>query len=794
MLVYVNENIPSRRLNKFIIPDDIQIIPFEIKLRKCKWLILAIYKPPNQSHNYFLKCVMNLLDFYLACYTDYILIGDFNLQPESNSIKNILELYKCSNLVKSPTCFKSTENPSCIDLILTNRKMCFQHTKTICTGISDHHRLVYTMFKSTFSKLQPKKLQYRSFKRFSSDEFSTCLSNELRNCYNLTSFNDIFCTLLDKHAPLKTKILRGNNKAFVTKELRKAIMIRSRLKRIAERNKTPDSIRLFKQQRNYVVNLNRNIKRKYFSKIDISTNENNSLWKICKPFLSDKSGNLNERIILVENDNVIADNPTLANTLNEYFTNIITSLNIPSWDISFPCSSLDPIELAVKKYSSHPSILKIKNHFPQDGLKFQFHPVTPDDIIKIVGSMNTKKKTSGDIPTSILKTFITSFNGSLTDCINNCIFESDFPQYLKNADISPCFKKGDPTDKSNYRPISILSAISKVFEKILFEQIITYIEPMLNKLLCGFRKKYSTQHALFLLLNRWQKCIDKGGIVGSLLMDLSKAYDCIPHDLLIAKLEAYGFSRGSLKLISSYLTKRKQRVKVGSIFSEWLEIVFGVPQGSILGPLLFNIFINDLLLFILETELCNFADDNTLYACDTSLEKVLIRLTKEASNTINWFRINFMVANPAKFQLIIIGAKSNDNPYVIVDNKKVMASDTVKLLGVYIDKNLKFSEHIRHISSKARSKCFALSRIRNYLTLDSAQLIYNAFILSNFSYCPLIWMFCSKMDANKITKVQKKALQIVHNRFDLGLSQLLELDGSPEIHLRNLRFLMVEVP
>ena len=169
------------------------------------------------------------------------------------------------------------------------------------------------------------------------------------------------------------------------------------------------------------------------------------------------------------------------------------------------------------------------------------------------------------------------------------------------------------------------------------------------------------------------------------------------------------------------------------------------------------------------------------------------RLNKEAINAVNWFEINSMVANPAKFQLLFIGLKNINNVYMTIGGNKVPATNSVKLLGIHIDSNLKFDGHIKNICSKARSKCFALSRIRNYLSLDKAILLYNSFILSNFSYCPLIWMFCSKKENNLINEVHKKALRIVYKEPNKTLNRLLDLDGSSGVHLRNLRYLMIEV-
>ena len=179
------------------------------------------------------------------------------------------------------------------------------------------------------------------------------------------------------------------------------------------------------------------------------------------------------------------------------------------------------------------------------------------------------------------------------------INKGTFPGSLKTANITPVFKNKEPrTDKANYRPVSILPNLSKIFEKIMWNQLSNYFENILSKSQCGFRKGIGAQECLLVLIEKWEKVLDKGGTCGALLTDLSKAFDCLPHDLLIAKLHAYGLDYQSLKILSSYLRNRKQRVRLGSIFSTWHDILTGVPQGSILGPLLFNIFLCDLFLFI----------------------------------------------------------------------------------------------------------------------------------------------------------------------------------------------------
>ena len=335
-----------------------------------------------------------------------------------------------------------------------------------------------------------------------------------------------------------------------------------------------------------------------------------------------------------------------------------------------------------------------------------------------------------------------------------------FHNELKEADIVPVHKKKSKFSKENYRPISILPNISKVYERCLYDQISNFFEDVFSKYQCGFRKGYSAQHCLLVMIEKWKKIVDYGGVFGALLTDLSKAFDCIPHDLIIAKLEAYGFQTDALNLVYDYLSNRKQRVKINETFSCWKDIEYGVPQGSILGPLLFNIHLCDLFYFLEDLDIASYADDTTIYTVKENKESVINALEASSLPLFTWFNNNFMKANSDKSHILL---SCSEPSTALIDGSSIESNTKEILLGITIDRDLKFDEHVNNLCKKACQKLNALVRLAPFMNVDKKRMIMKAFIESQFGYCPLVWMFHSRSLNNKINRIQERALRITYN-------------------------------
>ena len=276
-------------------------------------------------------------------------------------------------------------------------------------------------------------------------------------------------------------------------------------------------------------------------------------------------------------------------------------------------------------------------------------------------------------------------------------------------------------------------------------------------------------------------------------MDLSKAFDCIPHDLLIAKLHAYGLSFDKVTFLNLYLKDRKQNVRINSICSAFQNILSGVPQGSISGPILFNIFLNDLFLCIKRSDLHDLGGDNTVTATCNTLTRLLKTLEQECESAVNWFKQNEMIVNAETFRAIILNKKESEAKYeLILDNNDIESTKSVKLLGITIDDRQRVDQHISSLCSKAAMELNVLGRLQKYMGKPEKVAVVKSFIYANFNYC-LVWHFSNCESIRKIEKIQKRCLRIVLDYYDSDYDVMLRKSRKVTMEIKRLRVLAIEI-
>ena len=758
ILVYISNNVSYKRRLDIENDNEIETIWLEIVNPNSKpILICSAYRPPSAPTSW-VDALANEIRMATHCVdTEILLLGDFNInyaiEPPQFWV-NALEEFNLSQVITTPTRV-TDKSVTLIDHVYTNKPENICEINVPIVALSDHYPVCITRrFNNPIKKSKHIEIQYRDFNNFDENTFLSGLS-----CANLDMIEEIqdpnkivdtFYSLMfgvvDKHAKTKTKRVKSHFKpSWITPEINDARHKRD----FFHKKKDQEN---FKFWRNKVITLIRLAKEQYY-KSAIDENKNSKdIWKFIKE-LGIRS-NYSTPNTINANGQIINDNAEIASVFNDYFINLSTAL--------------------LSDTTEYTETLDILRNFTQMKLdpsnEFHIKPIDESTVFKMLLKLNVNKAAGIDsLGPRLLKLSAPIISKCVTHMINQSITCGFFPDDLKIAKVTPIYKKGDRSDPGNYRPISILPTISKLYERHVASQIHEYLSKfnLLHKEQSGFRQFHSCQTALTKLIDTWLKEMDDGNVTGVSFLDFRKAFDLVNHNILLDKLKCYNFTDSAIQWISSYLNQRTQSVHLGNAQSSRRNITCGVPQGSVLGPLLFLIYINDLPLHVKHSNLSLFADDATLHKSAASMESINGHIASDVDNVNKWCRENAMVINENKSKCMVIGtsqriSKLQSKSLSIVVNENTLDNvDTEKLLGIHIDPNLQFNKHVDHVCRTIASKIALLKRIKRYLPLSYRKLYYNAYILPCIDYCLTIWGNAAKCHLERIHKLQKYAARII---------------------------------
>ena len=699
----------------------------------------------------------------------YALLGDFNIDlskygthAETEHFYDLISSNGFRPLILQPTRVTST-SATLIDNIFINNLDCFSKGGNITCSISDHF-LQFSQI-DVFDRLKNKDIpKYaRNWRIFNKNEFESELKNidwnEIINSDIGTdrSFNSFYYKiekLIDEMAPVKklTKKEIGLKKSpWITYGILKSIHERDLLYKKFTMEKDPllkSSIRSsYNSYRNRIVTLLRISKKQYYSHYFEEHNTNiKKTWEAIRNLINVSKKSSTKINKIIHNDQHITDNKGIADTINSFYTNIGSSIEakIPQSKKSF------------QEYLGNSNFSSI-----------YLNECSLEEVTKLINDINISKSCGPfSIPTKILKEFSNILSPTLAIIINKSIMEGVFPKLLKDALVCPIFKKSDKTKCANYRPISLLSNLSKVFERIMYNRIEHFLDEnnILYDLQFGFRKKHSTNHALLSIIENIRNNMDNKIFSCGVFVDLEKAFDTVKHSILISKLHHYGIQGISNDWIRSYLSSRTQRVSVNGATSEVSDVTCGVPQGSILGPLLFIIYINDMHHALLKSMVYHFADDTNLIFSHKDPTVIAKVMNSELAILYDWLCANRLSLNVGKTEFTIFRppSKSLENRITLtLAGKKIFESKKVKYLGIILDDRLTWKIHISELCKKLGRTVGMLFKIRYQCNKKVLRSLYFSLFESHLSYGLPVWGSANQALIQKLFFLQKKAIRAI---------------------------------
>ena len=762
LFVYVKNCISIYALD---FDQEAEIISLQIAVNSLKIGIIACYRPESINCNLFFdKLEKHTLDL-VANSNNIMIIGDLNynlLESQPNQLTNFMNSFGFYNTIKEGTRTNPiTKVQTLLDVILT---LCISSFLTSCVfhnSFSDH-ALIITTFKYGSSKPDSCLLKSRCL----SKNRLRLIKRALQLCSfdHLARMNDVdelwlyirttITTIVDLLAPIKNCRIKPNGVAWFDGDLNKLHKKREYFHNKYLSTKDDADKKRYVDLRNKFNSAYRRKKAGYFQGIleEFGTSSR-SLWAKLYPILNpNKKSTLNS----VRSNGKLYNAPAeIARIFLETFSTAIASfVHLPLVE----CLRYSRVHLDNQRLED-PAFSTCTN-------QFSFRPIHPGEMKRRI--LNLDKSSSqgfAGIPTKVLNHCSDELTLPLTLLFRACILSKRFPNELKVAMITPIFKgKGDKNSLDNYRPISVLSPVAKIFEKILCDQLTNHLEAnyLFRPAQHGFRRKLSCETAMNAIVEHWRHHGDQKRVAISVFLDLKKAFDTVNHDLLLFKLHYYQVHPSVTNLISSYLHHRPYVVNFKNATSKSAILDTVVPQGSALGPLLFLLFINDLMLIDLVSQLVLFADDTTITATGIDYDEAKDNIYDDLKLISDWLAHNRLTVNWSKTNFMVIGSADETNQLPI-DDVIIERVKHTRLLGVEIDDELKFDRHITNICSKINRKAFVISRRFFLFNKKFKSTLFKLFLMPHFEYCSSIFALTTSENRTRLDKCFTKNIKLFLN-------------------------------
>lgn len=739
---------------------------------KEKCIIGVIYRPPNGSiddFNVHLQCILNVIT--QTKFKSYIM-GDYNIdltnKHKSASFLNTIYAYGFTPTISKPTRISST-SATLIDNIITNV------TSTITSGIlitdlSDHLPIFIKVPARKYipkSPIHARNCTTNNIRRFVSSIKENNWDDVLDK-HDVNVAYDIFYNIVDSTYndcfPYRKITKRGKKKhPWITKGILTSIQRKNKLFKRYIKNSTESNKTSYNTYRNKLNHVIRFSKRLYFNnKFYDARNNSKNTWNIINEILHNDRKKSTYPASFKNGDQEITNDIDIANDFNNFFINLGPSL--------------------ADKITSKGTHNEFMHKTSHNNSIFTF-PVCEEELLNVATACLKPNKAAGydDFKPGIIKHIIPLITKPLTHICNLSFNTGTFPDSLKIAKVIPIFKKGDADLYENYRPISLLSCFSKIIERLMFNRIFNF----LNKydILCnqqyGFRPHHSTELALADAVDKLYSSLDNNRSCLGVFLDLSKAFDTIDHTILLSKLQHYGIRGTTLNWIDSYISNRHQYISYKNTHSHLAEIQCGVPQGSILGPLLFIIYVNDICHVSEIANITLFADDTNIFFESNENENLFhIKVSSELNKFNDWFASNKLSLNIGKTNYIVFNTSRNFSwdKDIFMGGKILKEVFSNKFLGVHIDHKLSWGDHISIVCRKVAKNIGILSKLKHYLPQHILKTLYQTLVVPHFSYCSIIWSGTRDTNLKPLIILQKKAVRHISHAAPRDHTNLLFKD------------------